>query len=415
MNSQNDYRNQKFNELSEDEFRAKIEEIKRNNGFKSADLRGIDFRGRDLRNLNFSEALLHGANFMEADITNSDFQEAKTGITSVNSLLIRIGMIPISLMAGIVVSYSSAFLVSTIKIILDTKEYRIEYWNLGIFGLSLLSLLAAIVLTFSKGLREYLLLSVLAFIGVNFINAAFLSDNNAGFTIINISCILGVFSSILIQTIVTYVFRELYRATYRRNSSISIINIAILFMHASFNALGLYLGARQAHQSIDIPIPIIIGFICLSLSYWLGWLGFDIERRSQKYENRRRYRNNVKSPSDSPYAVMSRISRAILKPWFTCFVETEIESTNFKKAQLTYGNFYGFEGILLAENDQATGSSEISREASSTTTNYFFANEYTFVGDQLASGATKIGGDMVDSAYTAGDGNKVTLNAPDIR
>ena len=424
MSPSKDFRNERFDLLSDSDFFQKIEQVRKNNNFENADLRGLNFSGRNLNNINFSGSLLHGTNFRSSDLLGSQFQRIQTGVTSTGAILVKLLTLPLSIVTGIMSSYSVAILCTTIWYIIavyrdEGLPFSFVLSNISIVIVSLVLLVLVILITVLFGLQEYLALSVLGFICFAFVGVAFLNDDSRAFVIICTASLLGCFTAVLAQSGAIFIFLNIgdaaYQASLPNTSSINLsflqaslsrirrkwISIVLLVLHTLLSLSGLYLGARQAIDDISMWISIPLGGICLLVSYILGVRSSNSFKRNNVWKNRKtRY---------EPYEVISSVAHSIVKPFFfTCFSEARIEKTKFQSAKLTYANFSRCEiGISDIEMTQMANSSENHSDSDKTIT--LNVNGDLNVRDFLGKGAIKVE-KMEGSSFVKGSENDVTVD-----
>src|SRR3954471_18736161 len=70
--------------------------------YSNKNLQKVSFQNRDLVNATFKDSDLRGTDFSGADLTGVDFTNIKTGITPLNTALIFVSALIISLLSGYV-------------------------------------------------------------------------------------------------------------------------------------------------------------------------------------------------------------------------------------------------------------------------------------------------------------------------
>lgn len=393
-----DFKGENLHLLGDREFCNRVKELNQKKAFVGADLRGLNFRNRTLENINFTGALLHGANFNEANISGANFQETKSGITLPTAIVISALILPLSLTSGIVVSYSITWLFYSVKYI---DETNLDLLNTSIIIFSIVVLSLTVLFTLSSGLREYLALSVIGFISINFILAAFLTDDAAAFSIIGIASTLGCFSALLIQAGVIFLAFDLENSAFNHRGYRRCLSYMYCIGHAALNTYGLYIGAEQAKAS---PVwgSIVAGIICLLTSYVLGIRSFVFLRKKLHPRDKRLKLN--------PYVVISSTCHSILKPFFfTRFVEAYADGkTDFTGANRLYANFSDFKVNIEYKSRNKSRNPEGEGLLVNITIN---GDSYgnIDIGDLLGMGAIKTG-DMEGSAVTQGNDNEIETN-----
>ncbi len=90
--------------------------------YLNKNLQKVSFRNETLVNANFSGSDIRGADFTGADLSGADFSNARTGITSVNAVLLFISSLIISLFAG----YLATLVARTLGVLLNSDQSHIR-------------------------------------------------------------------------------------------------------------------------------------------------------------------------------------------------------------------------------------------------------------------------------------------------
>jgi Pentapeptide repeats (8 copies) len=85
-------------------------------------LQNVSFKDQDLSNANFSNSDLRGVDFSGADLTEADLTHVKTGITPLNTILIFIGALIVSLISG----YFAMLAGRTVNEMLASKDQKVR-------------------------------------------------------------------------------------------------------------------------------------------------------------------------------------------------------------------------------------------------------------------------------------------------
>ena len=110
-----------------------------NKDYSNKNLQNESFNDQDLSNANFSNSDLRGANFTGADLTGANFTHVKTGITPLNTALIFIGALIVSLISG----YFAMLAGHTIDEMLDSKDPNIRRAGIATIVVAILFIIYA--------------------------------------------------------------------------------------------------------------------------------------------------------------------------------------------------------------------------------------------------------------------------------
>src|SRR6187431_3200606 len=90
--------------------------------YSNKSLQNVSFKDQDLSNASFANSDLRGADFSGADLTSADLTHVRTGITPLNTMLIFIGALIVSLISG----YFAMLAGHTIQGMLVSKDPNIR-------------------------------------------------------------------------------------------------------------------------------------------------------------------------------------------------------------------------------------------------------------------------------------------------
>ena len=111
--------------------------------YSNQNLQGASLRDRNLSYANFIDSDLRGADFTGSDLTGANFTHVKTGITTLNKILIFIVAFAVSLLSG----YIAMLAGNTIQSMLKSPEPRIRIVGYITIGL----VIAFIAFSFLRG------------------------------------------------------------------------------------------------------------------------------------------------------------------------------------------------------------------------------------------------------------------------
>jgi Pentapeptide repeats (8 copies) len=107
--------------------------------YSNKNLQKVSFKGQDLSNASFATSDLRGADFSGADLTGADLTHVKTGITPLNTILIFIGALIVSLISV----YFAMLAGRTVDAMLASKEPNVRTIGIITIIITILFLLYA--------------------------------------------------------------------------------------------------------------------------------------------------------------------------------------------------------------------------------------------------------------------------------
>lgn len=108
--------------------------------YSNKNFQKASFKNVKLTKANFSGSDLRGADFTGADLSGGDFTNVRTGITSVNAVLLFIASLAISLFAG----YLATFVGRTLSVLLKSNNSHIRTGGIVSIALIIIFILYAI-------------------------------------------------------------------------------------------------------------------------------------------------------------------------------------------------------------------------------------------------------------------------------
>ena len=111
--------------------------------YSHRDLQSASFKNEDLRKANFSGSDLRGADFSNADLTGADLTHVRTGIKTVNVVVLFIAALVISMLSG----YLSMRAGEAIQVMLQSEDNKIRYAGIA----TIVIILGFIVYAWWKG------------------------------------------------------------------------------------------------------------------------------------------------------------------------------------------------------------------------------------------------------------------------
>ena len=107
--------------------------------YSNKSLQNVSFKDQDLSNASFANSDLRGADFSGADLTSADLTHVRTGITPLNTMLIFIGALIVSLISG----YFAMLAGHTIQGMLVSKDPNIRIAGIATIAIIILFILYA--------------------------------------------------------------------------------------------------------------------------------------------------------------------------------------------------------------------------------------------------------------------------------
>src|SRR3954466_815349 len=90
--------------------------------FSKKNLQKASFRSEDLSNFRFTDSDIRGADFSGSNLTGADFTHVRTVITPLNTVLIFIGALMVSLISGYVAMLTG----HTVQVMLASNHQNIR-------------------------------------------------------------------------------------------------------------------------------------------------------------------------------------------------------------------------------------------------------------------------------------------------
>lgn len=293
-------------------------EIADKGGFRQANLEGAIFQGLPIRGVDFSGSRLQGSNFENAEIIDCNFNEIQSGLSSKDIVKLRIISLVTAFVGSLIAAYSSAFIYHLIYDAVEKNYGRVVILWTSVYAISVFF---GIYILFSRGIRTYFGILLIAVVLATFLMAAIppddadnlsqLAENLAANSILGMACFIGVFTSIFTQSQATYLSIELEALT----------NQASRFWGIGFVAfLGALIGAWTSEENY-FEVSFFCGMILVFCGHFLG----------------KKARNE--SSKDGRFVVIRLFPDHLIKEMETRFRGATISDTNFISARIENADF----------------------------------------------------------------------------
>lgn len=266
-----DYRGVNFSKLPD-----MLAECIQADAFQNADLRDANFQGRKLEYVNFSGAKLQSANFKDTFISSSLFNGIRTGLSRKQKLKFRAFCLLLSLIGGLIVSYSTAFLYLLIS---DSFFYELGMPAIVCGFVSAGFLLFGIYVAVTKGISVYFgsIFILIVLLGLSI--ASLLSEQDqmvelALNSIFGMASVIGGFVGVLAKSQCIYVTLEIGEITSQG---------ANFWWSWPFTILGTTIGVLSADQSASPPVVLFFALILNVAGHTLGKKASNEQKPNQAY------------------------------------------------------------------------------------------------------------------------------------